>query len=63
MHFGHKKTFSEPIATEIYFQEFIPNVELSEIELDIREKIRDIKKFVNIEELKKQIEADVKAFL
>lgn len=62
MHFGHKETFSEPVSTEVYFREFIFDIP-AEIELGIKNKVREIKKFNNSEELKKQIQKDVEDFL
>ena len=59
LHFGQKETFYEPASMELYIKEQL--AELPE-EIKIKEirKIREVKKFINAEGLKKQMSMDIK---
>ncbi len=64
LHFGPRDTFSEPAPSfEVHLLEGISqlpeNVNGETFEIDVRERIRDTKKFSSAEELKKAIAADL----
>ncbi|MFH1582970.1 MAG: EamA family transporter [Candidatus Falkowbacteria bacterium] len=60
LHYGQKETFNEPASLELYIKDFI--MEASDKIINIKEikKIREVIKFDNAEELKKQMALDVK---
>lgn len=62
IHIGAKPTFDDKNRScEAYLIDWNGNVEVgTEIKIEILEKIRDTKKFLNSEALKKQISKDVK---
>lgn len=59
LHFGPKKTFAEGISSELHIKDFDLDIYDQEIEVEIVGKIREIKRFKNIEELKEQISKDL----
>lgn len=60
MHFGPRKTFGGEISCEVFLKDFRANIYGRELKIKVRKKIRDIKKFDNTEDLKKQIKEDLK---
>ena len=60
LHYGLRKTFEKEISTEVLILDFEEDLYDKEIEVKIKEKIRDIQKFSSREELVKQIKKDVK---
>ena len=60
LHFGPRETFSEPPALELFIPKYVLDIRKKRVKIKIREKIRDIKKFSNSKELKKQLERDLK---
>ncbi len=60
MHFGFVETFNRAPSLEIFVQDFSGNLYGEELEVQVIERLRDIIKFDTIEELKTQIEKDVK---
>ena len=62
IHFGPKKTFSNKISLELYIERKIESFNKREVKIEVIKKIREIKKFLNEEDLKKQIKKD-KEFL
>ncbi len=59
MHWGPKKTFDREVSCEIYLKHFNKDIYGRELEVEVGRKIRDVKKFKNIEELKNQINKDL----
>ncbi|PIR13830.1 EamA family transporter [Candidatus Falkowbacteria bacterium CG11_big_fil_rev_8_21_14_0_20_39_10] len=59
IHFGFKETYSESASLELLLKDLIPDVGREKIKIKIIKKLRDIKRFKNTEELKKQIEEDL----
>ena len=60
LHFGPKKTFNEKVSLELHIKNFNFDIYGKSIKIKIINKIRNIKKFTNIKELKKQISKDLK---
>jgi hypothetical protein len=60
LHFGQKETFFESSSLELYIKEKILGVKQKNVIINIVRKIRNINKFNNPNELKKQIEKDLK---
>ncbi|MBU0472362.1 MAG: EamA family transporter [Nanoarchaeota archaeon] len=60
MHFGFIETFDEAPRLEIYIGNFKEDIYGKELEVKILKRVRDIKKFENVEELKEQIKKDLK---
>lgn len=61
VHIGNRPTFfDEEIVCEAYLIDWRGNIEIgTEVEIEVYDKIRDIKKFENLLSLKKQISEDV----
>ena len=59
-HYGPKKTFDNKKSSEALIKNFNQNIYGQDIEIIIMKKIRNIKKFKSLLELKKQIEKDLK---
>jgi len=60
LHFGQKETFGEPESLELYIKDQITDLP-AEISVKEIKKIREVKKFADAEELKKQMELDLAA--
>ncbi|MFH0955592.1 MAG: riboflavin kinase [Candidatus Falkowbacteria bacterium] len=60
MHYGPKKTFDEAVSCEIYFKNFNKDIYGRTLEVKASRKIREVKKFEGVAELKKQIKKDLK---
>jgi FAD synthase len=58
--FGPKETFGEPVSLEIFIQDLANDIYGETVAVRTIKKIRDIKKFNDPRELKKQIERDVR---
>ena len=59
LHFGPKKTFNESVSLELFIKNFDFDIYGKNVKIEVIKKIREIKKFVNAEELKKQIKQDL----
>ncbi|MFH0923824.1 MAG: riboflavin kinase [Candidatus Falkowbacteria bacterium] len=59
LHFGPKKTFSEDVSLELFIKDFNFDIYGKNVKIEIIRKIRDVKKFADVEELKKQIKKDL----
>jgi len=60
LHYGQKETFNEPASLELYIKDFVTDVSDKIVNVKEIKKIREIKKFANAEELKKQMAKDLK---
>jgi len=60
MHFGFKETFQEEPSLEILIKGLARDIYGQEVAVRVVRKIRDIKRFVSVPDLQKQIETDVK---
>jgi riboflavin kinase/FMN adenylyltransferase len=58
--FGPKKTFAEPASLEIFIKGLANNIYGETIAVRIIKKIRDVQKFDNQQDLRKQIERDAR---
>lgn len=63
LHYGRQKTFSGELTCEVFIKNFNKNIYGRELAVKVGGKIREIKKFKNAEELKKQMEKDLYAWL
>lgn len=61
MHFGPKKTFNQEVSCEIFIKDFKNNIYGQRLEVEVVRKIREVRKFADAEELKKQIKKDLHA--
>jgi len=61
LHFGYRETFDSKPSLELYVKDFLGDLSGSSIEVEIMKKIRNVKKFKDGEELKKQIREDIKS--
>ncbi|MFH1890935.1 MAG: EamA family transporter [Candidatus Kuenenbacteria bacterium] len=60
MHFGFRETFGEQVSLEILIKDFLEDIYYGqEIRVEVINKIREVKKFKNIEELKTQVKGDL----
>ncbi len=60
LHFGPKKTFNEGVSAEVHLIDFNLVVSSKNVIIEIVKRIRGIKKFKDVDELKKQINKDIK---
>ncbi|MDP2736310.1 MAG: EamA family transporter [bacterium] len=60
LHCGQKETFNEPASLELYIRDQIANIASEIIKIREVKKIREVIKFDNAEELKKQMALDLK---
>jgi len=60
MHYGYRETFHEEAGVEVYIQNFNQDIYQEKIQVEILLYIRQIKKFKDSQELKKQIKEDSK---
>ena len=64
LHFGCKETFQQTASMELFIKEEIINIKKEEkINIKIIKKIREIKKFDNKDNLKKQVISEIKKYL
>lgn len=61
MHFGFKDVFSEPVSLEVFIKDFSQDIYGQEMEVQILEKIREVKNFPGPEQLIEEIKKDVLA--
>lgn len=59
LHFGPKKTFGGHVSAELHLKDFAGDIYDQEVEVEVIAKIREIKKFANIQDLKTQISQDL----
>lgn len=59
LHYGPKKTLGEPLSLEAHLKNFKGNICGRTLEIEVGKKIRQVKKFANIEALRKQIKKDL----
>ncbi len=59
LHFGYKETFNEGPSLEIFIKDFSGNLYQKEIEIKVVKKIREVKKFKSLLQLKEQIKKDL----
>jgi len=63
MHYGQRETLNLPSSLEIHLLDFEDrDLYGYEVEVEVLEKIRDVKKFESVEKLKEQIEKDIELF-
>ncbi|MDP2708494.1 MAG: riboflavin kinase [bacterium] len=60
MHFGPRKTFEGKVTVEAYLDDFKHNAYGKTLAVKVIRRIRTIKKFKTAEELRQQIEKDLK---
>ncbi|KKQ62063.1 MAG: Riboflavin kinase [Parcubacteria group bacterium GW2011_GWE2_38_18] len=58
LHFGPKKTFNDIISTEIFIDKFSKEIYGQNLKIKVVKKIRNIKKFKNLEDLIRQMNRD-----
>ena len=61
LHFGQRKTLDKKTTTEVYVINFNKNIYGENLEIKIIKKIRKIKKFSSINDLKKQVQNDLES--
>lgn len=59
LHFGPRETFAEPPSLELFIKGYILDIRKKRVKIKIIRKIREIKKFANINELKEQVNRDL----
>ncbi len=59
LHFGYRETFQEEVSAEVFIKDFNQDIYKKKIKIEIISKIREIKKFKNSNELKRQIKKDL----
>jgi len=59
MHFGYKEVFNGPVSLEVLIKDFSDDIYNQEIVVRVIKKIRDVKNFDNVEDLKKNIARDL----
>lgn len=59
MHFGYKEVFKGPVSLEVLIKDFSDDIYNQEISVKVLRKIREVKNFDNIEDLKKNIAKDL----
>jgi len=60
MHFGYKEVFGGAVSLEVLIKDFSKNIYGEIVEVFVVNKIRDVKKFKNVDELKNAIKNDLK---
>ncbi len=60
MHFGYKEVFSGPVSLEVLIKNFSDDIYGEEVEVLVIKKVREVRKFKNIEELKVGVKNDLK---
>jgi len=61
LHFGLKETFSEAAAAELFIRETISIIYRKYVKIKIINKVREVKRFNDVQELTTQIKEDLKA--
>lgn len=61
MHFGFRETFDEKPSLELFIKNFSADLYGQEVKVKVIKKIREIKKFKDVEELKRQINQDLES--
>jgi drug/metabolite transporter (DMT)-like permease len=59
MHFGYKEVFKGPVSLEVLIKDFSADIYGQEINVKVIRKIREVKNFNNIEDLKENIAKDL----
>ncbi len=59
LHFGPRKTFNEEVSLELYIKDFDFDIYGKNVKIKIIRKIREVKRFANVEDLKEQINNDL----
>ena len=59
LHWGPRKTFNQEVSCEVYLKNFHKNIYGRRLAVEAVKKIRAVKKFKGITELKKQIQKDL----
>ncbi len=59
LHFGPRKTFNEEVSLELYIKDFDFDIYHQDVKIKIIKKIREVKKFDSVEDLKRQIGKDL----
>ncbi|MCF7794875.1 EamA family transporter [Patescibacteria group bacterium] len=59
MHFGYKEVFKGPVSLEILIKDFSQDIYNQKVTVKVIKKIRDVKKFNDIEDLKRNIFKDL----
>lgn len=59
LHYGPKKTFGESLSLEAHIINFNKNIYGQTLRIEVGRKIRQVKKFANIEALREQIKKDL----
>jgi len=60
MHFGYKEVFGGPVSLEVLIKDFSDDIYNEEVAVKVIEKIREVRKFKNADELKAAVENDLK---
>ncbi|MCD4705014.1 EamA family transporter [bacterium] len=60
LHFGYKETFYGEISAEVFIKNFDKEIYKENVKIEIISRIREIKKFKDSGDLRKQIEKDLK---
>jgi len=60
LHFGFKDIFKEDVSLEVYIKDFSEDIYGADLEIEILEKIREVKKFADSDLLIKAIKDDLK---
>ena len=63
LHYGVRKSTDQKTTLEVHLFDFNREVYGEEVTLEVGKKIRETRKFQTLEELKRQIEEDVKSVL
>ena len=59
MHFGRKETYNEPVSLELYIKEHVSDLKSEVVEIVVKKRLRNIKKFQNTSNLQQQIKKDL----
>lgn len=59
LHFGYKETFNNEVSAEILIKDFSADIYKKKMTVKVLRKIREVIKFKNIDDLKKQIAKDL----
>jgi len=63
LHFGLKETFGEAASLELFIEEHILNITQKNVKIKVGHKIREIRKFSSLDDLKEQINKDLEELL